>query len=62
MLSKLKLKRMSNGIKQKTVAKKAKLSCSIVSRIENGKIAPSERAKKKIAKALGVSVDAIFQA
>jgi len=52
--------RLSRGVTQEGLARKAKLSRSMVSLIENAKAVPSVYAGKNLAKALGTSVDRVF--
>jgi len=60
MLTILKLYRLSKGIKAKELAQKSLLSISMISKIESGKVSVSTKAKQRIAKALGVSEEALF--
>lgn len=60
MITPLKLYRMTKNIRTSDLAKKAKLSVSMLSRIENGRILGSQKAKEKISGALGVPQQILF--
>jgi transcriptional regulator with XRE-family HTH domain len=60
MALKLKVLRLQAGLTLETLAQASELTRSYVSRLERGVSTPSIGAALKIAKALGVSVEAIF--
>lgn len=53
--------RTDQGIDQKTLAERAGVSRSLVSRLERGMHEPSASNLKAIADALGVSIDDLFE-
>ena len=60
MLTQLKIFRLTKGLKLGAVAKQCEISASFLSRIENGKLKGTKETRRKIAKALGVSVETLF--
>ena len=60
MLTQLKFQRLARNIKAIELAKKAKISVSLLSKIETGQIRPSKRARRKIAEAMGLSEKILF--
>ena len=60
MLTQLKMFRLSRGLKLGVVAVQSGISASFLSRIETGKLNGTKETRKKISKALGVSVETLF--
>lgn len=61
MVSKLKLKRLELGLKQKDVAKQAGITSQYLMNLENGKSKnPSIRVMREIAKVLNSQVQELF--
>lgn len=60
MLTQLKILRLTKGLKLGEVAKQSGISAAFLSRIETGKLKGTEETRRKIAKALGVSVEILF--
>lgn len=60
MLSTIRFVRLGKGIKLIDVAKATKLSPSLISQIETGKLRGSLRTRKKIAMVFKVSVKQLF--
>jgi transcriptional regulator with XRE-family HTH domain len=60
VLTQTKFVRLGKGIKLIELAKSAKMSPSLLSKIENGKCRGSKKTRFNIAKALGATEDALF--
>lgn len=59
-MNKVRDTRLSRGLTQEELARKAKVSRSMLSLIENAKAVPSVYTGKSLAKVLGTSVDRVF--
>lgn len=60
MLTPIKLYRITKGIKAVEIAKKANISVSMFSKIENGVSPGSKKTRESLAKAVGVSEKNLF--
>jgi len=60
MFTQLKFVRLGQGIKLMDLAKKAKISPSLLSKIENGKFKGSEKARARIAEIFDVAPEILF--
>lgn len=58
--NKLKMLRITKGLSQSELAKKAKVDRSYISQIETGKVSPSLAVLERIAKALGCNLKDFF--
>lgn len=52
--------RSSAGLSQRGLAKRSGVSCGYLCRIENAQVKPSDRALRRLARALGHDVDVMF--
>ena len=60
LTNKIKSYRVANGMTQKQLAEKVKVSVSIISKIENGKFVPSTILALKIAKFFRVKIELMW--
>jgi transcriptional regulator with XRE-family HTH domain len=60
MFTQIKFVRLGKGTKLIELAKSAKVSPSLLSKIENGKCRGSKKTRLNIAKALGATEDSLF--
>jgi len=60
-ITKLKVEIWKSGLTQKSIAKKARINEGILSQIANGKLLPDKRQRQRIAVALGVHQEDLFE-
>ncbi len=60
MLTQLKLQRLARDMKAVELAEKARMSVALLSKIETGKIVASQKSRRKLAEAMGLSQKLLF--
>jgi transcriptional regulator with XRE-family HTH domain len=60
-ITKLKLEILKSGLTQKFIAEKARINEGLLSQISNGKLIPNKRQRQRIAVALGIHQEDLFE-
>ena len=60
-ITKLKLEILKSGLSQKSIAEKARINEAILSLISNGKLIPDRRQRQRIAVAMGIHEEDLFE-
>ena len=61
-ITKLKIELLKSDDTQESIAKKARINAGILSQISNGKLIPDKRQRQRIAVAMGMQEEKLFEA
>jgi len=60
-ITKLKIEILKSSDTQESIAKKARINAGVLSQIANGKLIPDKRQRQKIAVAMGIHEEELFE-
>jgi transcriptional regulator with XRE-family HTH domain len=60
-ITKLKIEILKSDDTQESIAKKARINAGVLSQIANGKLIPDKRQRQKIAVAMGIHQEDLFE-